>query len=307
MYCSVQEMEGTFFTFYRGLLLLGLYDGTYEVHNVATNQVYTVPKSPIVTRYGSKTDCSRAGAIIKLRSKNRVCRFLVVRFSLEYRKYEVYYSEDGTWVGFGLEGYNFNAAHKLLTDNYAVILMESNIYIYLLTNRNHGVRFAIFGPKTNHKITYHTFSLPKLLNRKHLSKKLWICDKTLHLSYYDIGTLCIWKAGEEIQRRGATSASWVWIRKLVITNTLELSILPFIKTNAQKYLAKGFDVGHSVVPVTCLRDAPVIFLLVNSTTIYAYNYAIDLLDKIGYIKDYDNISCVSIFEPCFSSFPTHGS
>ncbi|XP_021719230.1 uncharacterized protein LOC110686921 [Chenopodium quinoa] len=174
----------------------------------------------------------------------------------------------------------------------------------LLCARNGG--FMISGPKTNQPKTYRIIPLPKLLDGKHLSTKLMVCDSTLHLSYYDIGTLCIWRSDKEIRRPGATSVTWAWIRKLVITNTLELSILPFIKTNAQKHLAKAFDAGHSVVPLTCLRDAPIIFLLVNSTTIYAYNYTIDFLEKIGDIKDCDDVACVSIFKPCLRSIPTHG-
>uniref|UniRef100_A0A803MYN8 Uncharacterized protein n=1 Tax=Chenopodium quinoa TaxID=63459 RepID=A0A803MYN8_CHEQI len=131
--------------------------------------------------------------------------------------------------------------------------------------RDHGIALQIFGAKS--KKSYFTFPLPKLVlgdgEFKFSRIRLWECDRSLHISYYDVDGLWLWKLHWGC---GSTDnvENWNRIPQLVISNTLQLSTLKFFTKILDSKQLSGDSLALSDLTLKFIAPLRVILLIEQS-------------------------------------------
>ncbi|XP_074321195.1 uncharacterized protein LOC141657759 [Silene latifolia] len=268
------------FTVSGGLIVVALHDASWEVRNPATKQIYVVPKSPTTAKHGFKchNTWEIGGHIIKLPSRLTEQRsgFIFVMFSTQLSITEVYYSMTRTWKKYDmmLDAEVMAPGNYWHALNYVVCNESGVLCLYVLTNKGLGVALKFEG-SMNSEMSQYCFPLPKVVVAGVMNNtKIWECENSLYLSYYNPTGLWIWKAGcTQID-------AWAWVPLIEIKPARQ-----WCKPVAREHLSKVvLDATVRVIVLAWHPDVAVVYLMVKSS-IFAYNLNTDTLDTICGVKD----------------------
>ncbi|XP_074321345.1 uncharacterized protein LOC141657862 isoform X1 [Silene latifolia] len=263
-----------------GLIVVALDDYNWEVHNPTTKQIYVVPTSPRTAKHGfeCRNGWELPGHVIKLPSRltEQRCGFIFVIFWTKLRVMEVYYSMTRMWREYDLtlDAEVMASGNYWLAFNYVVCDESGVLCMYLLTDKGVGVTVKFEG-STKSVMDQYCFPLPQVIVGNYINNsKIWGCENSLYLSYYNDTGLWIWKAGcTQID-------AWVWVPMLEINPARQLC-----KPVAREHLSKVvLNARARVMVLACHPDVAIIYLMVKSS-VFAYNLNTDTLDMICDVKD----------------------
>ncbi|KAH9623918.1 hypothetical protein KSS87_002311 [Heliosperma pusillum] len=205
-----------------GLIVVVLDDADFEVHNPATKQICVVLR----------------------------CGFVLVMFCTQLRIMEVYISTTHMWRKYDLtlDAEVMTSGHKWRSYGYVVCNESGVLCLYVLTNKFRGIAIK-FEDSTNSEISQYCFPLPEVVVGNYLNNsRIWECENSLCLSYYNDTGLWIWKAG-------CTQVdAWAWVPMLEINRARQRC-----KPVAREHLSKlVLDTRTRVRVLACHPDVAVI-------------------------------------------------